>query len=254
MTASPILVAVGLLAEARALPRGDVFRPLCAGGDPRRLGEALAAVAGEGARGVLSFGIAGGLDPALRPGTILLATEVCLPDGTRLPADPRWAAALRGACEVAGLAVQGGRLAAAAAVVAEPADKAALRAATGALAVDLESGVAARFAAQRRLPFAALRVVADAAGHRLPRAAVVGLTPDGRPDIPRVLAALLRRPGDLPDLLRTAARTAAAMRALRAAGAALGEGRGSELPRTPSFFREFSGAPVATGAPENSRK
>jgi adenosylhomocysteine nucleosidase len=82
--------------------------------------------------------------------------------------------------------------------------KSGLHQATGALAVDMESQVAARFAASRNLPLAALRVISDDASHVLPPAALVAMKPDGGIAIVRVLGSLLRRPQQVPALIRTA--------------------------------------------------
>ncbi|WP_456305125.1 phosphorylase family protein, partial [Crenalkalicoccus roseus] len=134
---------------------------------------------------MLSFGIAGGLDPALAPGDLVVSTRVRGPRGA-WSADAAWAAALARAT-----GARLGVVAGAAEVVAEPAAKRALRLATGALVVDLESEAAAAFAAARGLPFVALRAVADTAGEGVPRAAAVGLTAAGRPAPLRVALALL---------------------------------------------------------------
>ena len=85
-----------------------------------------------------------------------------------------------------------------------PTAKAALYGKTGAVAVDMESQVAARFAAARRLPLAALRVISDDASHVLPPAALVAMKPDGGIAIGRVLKSLLRHPLQAPALIRTA--------------------------------------------------
>ena len=63
--------------------------------------------------------------------------------------------------------------------VVSPVAKRALRSATGALAVDMESHVAAAFAAQHGLPFAAVRVVCDPAHRALPDLIATALRPDG---------------------------------------------------------------------------
>jgi hypothetical protein len=68
----------------------------------------------------------------------------------------------------------------------------------------MESQVAARFAAKRNLPLAALRVISDDASHILPPAALVAMKPDGGIALGRVLGSLLRRPGQVPALVRTA--------------------------------------------------
>lgn len=207
-----ILAAVGMRAEAALLPPG--IRPVVSGGDPERLRRLLAAEAAN-AGAVLSFGIAGGLDPTLACGDLVVATRVRGPRGA-WPADMGWAAAL---ARAAGARL--GAVAGAAAVVGEPAAKRSLRVMTGALVVDLESAVAAEFAATHGLPFAALRAVADTAAELLPRAAAAGLTPDGRPAPGRVLLALLRRPAELRPLLQVARRSRTALAALRRAAKAL---------------------------------
>lgn len=99
-------------------------------------------------------------------------------------------------------------------MVADAAAKAALHASTGALAVDMESHIAARVAARRGLPFAAARTVSDGADRALPRAAQAGMRPDGGMDVTAVLAALARRPWELPALIRTGLEAEAAFRAL----------------------------------------
>lgn len=192
-----LLVVVGYAGEA-ALLRG--FDVLVSAADPARLARALAA---RRPSAVLSFGIAGGLDPALRPGALVVARAVVAE--ARWAADPGWSAALAASCgatlaDVAGVD----------AVVGDAAGKAALRAATGAAVVDMESAVVARLG----VPFAVLRAVADASDEALPAAAAKGLDEDGNPAPWRVLRALLRRPGDLPGLLRMAARSRMALAAL----------------------------------------
>lgn len=181
-------------------------RVVVSGGDPARLAARLAAL--DDVRAVLSFGIAGGLAPGLHPGDLLVA-EALREGAELLLPDPGWTERLR--------AATGARpavLAASAALVATPAEKRALHAATHALAVDMESGVAARFAAARGLPFAVLRAVADTAAEAVPRAAADALDAEGRPRPLAVLAALLGRPWELPALIRLARRSAAAHRAL----------------------------------------
>src|SRR4029079_4828084 len=80
--------------------------------------------------------------------------------------------------------------------------KAALRRATGAAAVDMESHIAAHYADENSLPFAALRVVADPASRTLPEVAVAALKSDGKIDPWRVLRGVARRPHAIPALMR----------------------------------------------------
>ncbi len=191
--------------EAALLPRGT--RVLVSGASPERL-QALLAKDAEGATAILSFGIAGGLDPALEPGDLIAATRIRGPGGA-WPADGPWASRLARAT-----AAKLGVLAGANAAATDAGAKRALRAMTGALAVDMESQLAAAHAARLGLPFAALRAVADTATETLPRAALVGLTPEGRPAPLKVLMALARNPGDFKPLKVIAARSRTALEAL----------------------------------------
>jgi adenosylhomocysteine nucleosidase len=211
-----LLVVVGLRREAALLPRGVLA--LCSGGDPRRAAALLRGREWPGVQAVLSFGIAGGLDPALAPGDLVVATAVRGVGGSTYRADEAWALALTRACPGARL----GMLAGSHAVVADPEAKRRLHEATGALAVDLESEPAAAFAAGHGLPFAALRAVADAAAETVPQAALHGLKADGRADPFAVTLGLLRRPAELPALLKLTARSRAALHALAQAATSLG--------------------------------
>src|SRR5215217_712246 len=70
-----ILVVTGLALEAR-IAAGPHITTLCSGGDPLLLRSRLAATGPRGLRAVISFGLAGGLDPTLRPGDVVVASEV----------------------------------------------------------------------------------------------------------------------------------------------------------------------------------
>jgi hypothetical protein len=78
----------------------------------------------------------------------------------------------------------------------------------------MESHIVARVARRHRLPFAAVRVISDAAHRTLPLAARVGMKSDGRMDLPAVLRSLLANPGQLLDLIRTGLEAERAFRAL----------------------------------------
>ena len=111
-----------------------------------------------------------------------------------------------------------GAIAASDTMVVDAAGKAALHAATGALAVDMESHVAAGFAAEHGLPFAALRVISDGADRALPKAAQAGMKPDGGMDVLAVLIELARDPRQLPALIRTGQEAEVAFRQLALLG------------------------------------
>ena len=158
---------------------------------------------------MLSIGVAGGLAPDLRPGSVCVADAVILPSGERVAADARWTAAIASV-----LGVPPRTLAGSDAPVATVAAKSELRQRTGAHLVDMESHIVARVASRHAVPFAVLRVVTDAADRALPHAAAVGMRPDGRVDLAAILRSLARNPGQLPDLIRAGLDARAAFAAL----------------------------------------
>jgi len=193
-------IVTGLQAEARIARRLGVA--LAGGGTPDGARRAAWALVDAGATALLSFGLAGGLDPALAAGDLVIpALIIC--DGRSFTTDP---AILR--CDAAGT------LAAEPAVVATVAAKAALWARTGAAAVDLESGAVAEVAAERGLPFAVLRAICDPAGRNLPPTALTALDARGAVAGWRVARSLFNHPGDIAGLLALARDVATARAAL----------------------------------------
>ncbi len=205
MRAGTILAVTGLVAEAR-VAAGAHVAVVASGGDRTLLQAKLEKALRWNVSAVVSFGIAGGLAPGLSAGTPLVARAIIGEDGQYFESDRFWAQGLANALggapivDIAGVDV----------AVADPAQKRALHVATGAVAVDMESHIAARVAAAYNLPFVAFRVVADPAERRLPHAALVGLRDDGKLAVGAVMRSVLREPRQLPHLIRTALDTRAA--------------------------------------------
>jgi adenosylhomocysteine nucleosidase len=135
--------------------------------------------------------------------------------------DTRWLAGLALSNElIASIAlrrrrvVRGG-LAGVEQVVAARASKAALRLETGAAAVDMESHIAAAYAAEADLPFAALRVIADPASRALPALARNAIKPNGDIDLRKVLRGVARNPLTLRSLVSTGIDFNRALKSLR---------------------------------------
>ncbi|MGA0603102.1 hypothetical protein ACO2Q3_20510 [Caulobacter sp. KR2-114] len=212
MAGGPMICVVGMAREAQILAgMGHVV--VIGGADVARLERALAAaLAAHPTLAVLSFGVCGGLAPDAHVGE-LIAAQAVLHRGRRWDCDPAWVARLLRANPRARL----GTLAGSDVAIPDTDAKRALWSTTGALAVDMESHVAARLAAEAGRPFAVVRAVSDGADHSLPPAALKGLRPDGTADVGAVLTALAARPAQLPALLRTAQGAATAVRTLEAA-------------------------------------
>jgi adenosylhomocysteine nucleosidase len=218
----PIAAVTGLVAEAR-IARRIGWRAVAAGGDAEWTRRAMAQLVADGARALVSFGICGGLDPALTPGALILPQVVISEDGRRWRVDTALRSVLAAVLGRARVVALGGDVFGAARAADTPERKAALNRESGAIAVDLESHLVADAAAAAGLPFAVLRAVADPAERVLPPAALIGLTAAGRPALGRILLSLVRRPAQLPALLQLARDTRRSLAALRRAGEALGD-------------------------------
>jgi hopanoid-associated phosphorylase len=220
----PVLAVTGLAAEAR-LAAGPGVTTIMAGGDPARLRSLLHARVQPDCRAVISVGIAGGLCPSLVPGDVIVATGVTAPD-RRHAASPLIARRLAARLSDHPKRVIMADLAGVDSAVLSPQEKRALRRATGALAVDMESHVAAAFAAQHGLPFAAVRVVCDPAHRALPDLIATALRPDGEVSLSGVFKSLWQRPIQLFAMPRLAHDAVEGFRALRRCRELLGHGFG----------------------------
>lgn len=203
-----ILAVTGLAREARLIA-GPNLSPVIGGGDAPLLEARLQSAIATGARRVLSIGICGALAPGLRVGDAIIASDIISGDEL-YPTHPAWTRELAQRLPRAIVASLVGtdRLA------ADREAKTRLHAATRASAADMESHVAARAAQAHGLPFAALRVVSDAAHRNLPPAARVALRPCGGVDVRGVLRSLMRTPRQIPALIRTALEAEIAFAAL----------------------------------------
>ncbi len=206
-------IVTGLTGEAKLIERAfartrqGIPGLACDGPGPERAHAAAARLAQDGAVLLVSFGICGGLDPELRPGDLVLADTVLTGDGARHPASAERRAALEARLSGLALRLAAGPLLGQDRPLAGAADKAARFAATGALAVDMESHGVARAAQAAGLPFLVVRAIADPAEHSLPRAALKAIGPDGRLKLVSALAAMYLRPWESPALVRLAYET-----------------------------------------------
>lgn len=159
-------------------------------------GAARAAVAAEhaldaGASLLVSWGLAGGLDAKLAPGTIVAPRRVLQRDAAPLAVDASWHSRLMVLADEFPFE-QGDVLTVPAALESAEAKHAAA-AASGAVAVDMESAAIAAVAARAGVPFVVLRVVFDGVADALPRGAEQWIDEHGR----RRLAPTLRAVANL---------------------------------------------------------
>jgi len=212
--------------EARRRPDGlsalaDGTLVALSGIGPAAAAAAAQALVDAGASSLISFGLAGGLDPHLRAGSIVLPSAVISPDGARFPTSAEWrarlVAVLAGARAAEGPLIAGALLSNSQAIDTLEA-KAAAFMATGAVAVDMESLAVAQVAAGHSLPFIAVRVIVDTAADVLPRA-VLAASAGGHVRIGRLLGELALAPVECLAMIRLARRYRAATRAMASVAA-----------------------------------
>ncbi len=214
-----MIVVVGMAFEARIAAGLGV--PVICGGDGHNLVTSLARAMAAGCGGLISFGVAGGLAPDLKPGTCVIGSAI-LDDEGQQETDARWASRLM---KIIPDAVHG-PIVGVREPIAHASAKRDLHRQTGAIAVDMESQVVARAAARHGVPLAAIRVVIDPVERTIPRSALAGTRPDGTIDPLAVVRSLIRYPRDLAGLIRMSLDARAARATLVRGSALLGPGLG----------------------------
>jgi len=173
-----------------------------------------------GASALVSWGIAGGLDPSLEPGTVVVPELVLGSQGGFLRVDVDWRDRL--------LARIGDRVPTslgsvlhADEVIASPRGKRELYERWRAAAVDMESAGVARVAEDAGVPWLVLRAVADTADRELPMSVTRVSDDSGRLRLGAVVG-LVVRPALWPALIALGRANAAAGRSMRRVWAVAG--------------------------------
>ncbi len=223
----PLLVVTALADEARAFfrgtdggmalrPRGEppsspAMRDMREGRDS--LGEVVWVGPGSSGEGplfdllisgrfsfVLFTGLAGALSTELAPGSIVVADEVVtaagecvLPERT-FPWD-------RSRFTSPGTRVHSGRILSATTLIGSPEEKGRMARETGAVAVDMESGLWLTLASRAGIPAAVVRVISDGARETLPPEILSFVDASGSVSYRGIMGALLSRPALLFQLV-----------------------------------------------------
>lgn len=205
-------VVCGLKSEAAALAGCDAAIAISGASADRAYAKARE-LAEDGVAALVSFGLSGALRSGLRPGTLIVPSVVVAADGGRYDVAPAPTPAPVGTvCDpVLGTDT----------LVTSAAEKIRLQNVHGACAVDMESHAVAQAAREAGLPLFVIRAVADPADQVLPPSAAAAVAPDGGVRTGATLAALMRRPADLPVLVSLGLQSAKGTATLRGAGRAL---------------------------------
>jgi adenosylhomocysteine nucleosidase len=205
----PVIVATGFTREARTIVDSGVVA-ITGGGVAANLERALIAAVAGGAAGIISYGLTGGLAEGLRIGDWIVGDRIS--GAIDLETDPAWRKELTKRLPQARI----GGFFADGRMIDTVAEKVALGRRHGALAVDMESHVAAKVAAVHGLPFAIVRIVSDEVGHLLPHAITVSMRPDGGIHTAAMVKSLATNPRQIGDVTKTMASFAKGFAGLKA--------------------------------------
>jgi adenosylhomocysteine nucleosidase len=211
-------VVTALQAEADCLRQfPDRSAPLVyvSGGSVLRARAGAEQLRAKGVIGLVSFGLAIGLAPVLRPGDVVVADSVVLPSGKSIPTDATWRAALLPPLRGSGLSVRVARIAGSDELPASAVAKRRAFQTTFAAALDTDSHAVAEVAAAAGLPLLVVRAVAEPAEEMRPAIAFAANGVDGQPRSLAVVGHLAMRPWEIPAAWRFSKNGRLALEALR---------------------------------------
>ena len=192
-------VIVSLQAEADCLRHfAEHDSPLIfvSGGSALRARAGAEQLRDKGAIALVSFGLAVGLAPVLRPGDVVLADTVVLPSGRSIATDPAWREALLQ--RLGDIKVRVARIAGSDELPTSAGAKRRIFQATFAAALDTDSHAVAEVAAAAGLPLLVVRAVAEPAEEMRPAVAFAANDADGQPRSLAVVGHLAMRRGRFP--------------------------------------------------------
>ncbi len=155
----------------------------------------------QGATRLISWGCAAALSETLKPGDMVLADSLLDAEGAQIGIDPDWHDYSKNLLS-ASLQIHTGSLVESIRIVATSQDKKHLHAQTAAVALDMETIAIAKAALQHKLPFLAIRAIADPVEMDLPKAINHSLNSEGDIMLGKLLLFIALHPAELPGLIK----------------------------------------------------
>lgn len=217
-----VVLVTGMKLErylARVL--GRRFRSVVREGSEYEFWEKIQEAIQKGAAGIISYGLAGGLNPRLKSGDIIIGHTV-FDKNIAYETDLKWRTLLKKTITGSIL----GNVIGVDEPVASLLEKNQLYSQSGGIIVDMESHIAARIAKVHGLPFVILRVIADHAGREVPEAALQGLNQNGTINISAILNSLVENPKQISTLFGLTLDFLRALKSLLRCNRLLGKGFG----------------------------
>lgn len=169
----------------------------CAAGTVVGAERAAKSLIEQGATRLISFGVCGGLADGVNTGDLILPKSVMM-NGATFSLEGSWHARILQQLPNA----KTGPIISVKDAVTTPDAKSKLYQTSQAIAVDVESFIIMQIAAAHNLSGLVIRAVLDPSDQALPPAALNGVNDKGETQIWPVIKGLMKRPQDLPDLIR----------------------------------------------------
>ena len=168
----------------------------CAGMGAHNASQAAQALIAAEVDALVSWGVAGALDPGLVSGDTVLPVQVRDSEQHVYTADHAWHAALKSRLGQQQLFADGTILSVHD-VQHDVRSKSDLHQATQAMAVDMESAAVARVALNANKPFVVVRTIFDSVSMRIPASSTNATDQYGQVSIPKLITGLIRKPAEV---------------------------------------------------------
>ncbi|MEI6335190.1 MAG: phosphorylase [Methylococcaceae bacterium] len=176
----------------------------------------------KGATRLISWGCAGALGAALKPGDLILADRLIDAENNEMAINADWHSDANHLLAKFAVVTRG-CLAESVSIVSTSTDKKQLHSLTGAVALDMESIAVAKVAKQYTLPFLVIRAIVDPVEMNLPLAINHSLNDQGEIELKKLLLFLFLHPGELPGLIKLGLNFNAAKKTLKLVAKQLGK-------------------------------
>lgn len=154
-----------------------------------------------GINALVSWGTAGALCPELRPGMVFIPETVQHPSTQQYHTQSAWRQQMMQRLAKK-IPAKTGSIVQSDSILTGKQHKSDLHHSSQAQAVDMESGAIAAIAHHHKLPFLIIRSIADAHDQSVPSIAIDNIDEYGRVLLRTFLPTLIRKPGEIADLLR----------------------------------------------------
>ncbi|HIG91393.1 MAG: phosphorylase [Methylococcales bacterium] len=182
-------------------PLGNNFWVILSGTGPNNASDAAQKLISHGADRLISWGCAGALSTQLKPGHLIIATQLIDQNNNSINQQPAWPEYLLNKL-TAPEVITPGTLLESDQLISSGKNKEHLHQKTNADLVDMESAAIARIAHLNNLPFVAIRAIADTATMNLPKAISHSLDSNGELQLSILLKYLFIHPYEIPELIK----------------------------------------------------